>query len=552
MALSRRSNQIFLNLPMNIDEMLDKKHIVRKILDDVESLDLSCLEQEYSNIGRPGVVIVNMFAMILYGYTQNIVSTRGLEKACEENISFMWLMEMKKPDHSTIHKFQTLIAKHESNIMQEQVKLLLKKKLIDLSSVSIDGTKIKSVANKYTNVYLGSIGYHEKNMEAKIIDLMVNAFEGSNGFKFDDEISFDIPETINNIITKPNPNNKNYTNSKSINRNYISRLSFDDYITLINWLVTLTPIQINSINSVKTLYKEIDGFVLRKMKYMSQREILGERNSYSKTDNDASFMKMKDDSFDSKELSPGYNVQCASSSGYIVGMTVSNEVSDTRQLMNVVSKLEDTNAIKDTTVVLADAGYGSLENYNLLEEKNYNHLIPYMSQRFEHKKKYLNNPFTNEKFEITKHEYAICPNNVKLEFVETKVNKSKSGFKTFKDIYRTNKCGKCPFVNECNKGRDTKIIYVDETWANKKCEIHAKFQEEENIELYKQRIFVEHNFGQLKHNRKIQRFRNFGIKMNTGICVTAAIAINILREYNSILSTNIAIMIKIEKKNMKC
>lgn len=551
MALSKRSNQILLNIPMNVNDMIKDEHIVRKILEDVESLDLSCLESEYSRIGRPGVVIENMFSMILYGYTQSIISTRALEKACQENITFMWLMEGKQPDHSTIHKFQTMIAKHESRIMQEQVKLLLKKGLIDLSTISIDGTKIKSRANKYTNVYRGTVGYHEKNMETKLIDLIVNAFEGTNGLTSDVEPTFDIPTAINDMITKPNPNNKNYTNNKSINRNYIARLSINDYIVLIQWLKTLTPAQIEGNSMVRTLHKEIDGFFLRKLKYERQRETLGERNSYSKTDTDASFMRMKDDSFDSKILSPGYNVQCASSNGFIVGMTVSNEVSDTRQLMNVVDKLEETNAILDTSIILADAGYGSLENFQMLDERNYNHLIPYMNQRYEHKRKYLKNPFTNNKFKVTKGEFAICPNNEKLEYIETRINKSKSGFKTFKDIYRTNKCSSCPYVMDCNKGKSTKTIHIDEIWMDKKIEIYDKFQIKENAELYKLRTFVEHNFAQMKHNRKTERFRNYGIKMNTGICTITAFAINILREYNAILSANILNCLQNIKKNMK-
>ena len=533
MALAERSKQTFLNIPMDVEGTIESDHIVRKIIKDVTNLDLSPLKQEYNKMGRPGIPVENLFSLLLFGYTRGIYTTRKLEMACKENICFMYIMQGKKPDHSTIHKFQQLISRHESELMSSQVQLLLEKGLLDLSTISIDGTKIQSVANKYSNVYRGSIGYHEKNLENKIIDTVINAFNGNtSSATIEDYTVLELPSSIDSLINKPNPNSNKLTNSKSLNRKYIARLELDDYITLVEWLITLTPEEINSNKQIKTLYKEIDGFFLRKLKYLSQREILGDRNSYSKTDNDASFMRLKDDSFDSKILSPAYNMQLASSNGFIVGLTLTNQASDTRQLLPLIEKLETTSSIDESTIILADAGYGSMENYEILESKNLEHLIPYMTQRFEHKRKYLKNEFRNEKFIFHDKEYAICPNGEKLEYIDTRTTISPSGFTTNKDVYTTNKCSSCSFKDQCTKNGTSKTIYNDKKWNAKKIEIYEKTSLPENAELYKLRSIVEQNFGILKHNHKMSRFRNYGIKMNLGISTIAAIACNIQREYN--------------------
>lgn len=224
---------------------------------------------------------------------------------------------------------------------------------------------------------------------------------------------------------------------------------------------------ISNNNQLKLLIKKIDGYFLRKLKYVEQREILGDRNSYSKTDPDASFMRLKDDSFDSKVLSPAFNIQMATSNGYILNSTISNLASDTRQLEKMLDELENVKALSDESVILADPGYGSRENYEMLESRDQDSVIPHMTHRHESKRKYKNNPCTIEKFVITD-EHAICPRGERLEFVRENVTVSPSGFKTIKRIFEKVGCSNCPLADQCTKGKDKKQFIMTKSGLKEK------------------------------------------------------------------------------------
>jgi hypothetical protein len=307
---------------------------------------------------------------------------RMMEKACKENICFMWIMGMETPNHASINNFQHRVASVQEDIMREQIKLLVSEGELSKRFISIDGTKVQSKANKYTNVYRGTVGYHERNMEDKIYELLT-------------ETETDlIPNNISEMLKIEDISKVRYINSKSQNKKYEPRLSIEDILEIVKWLLTLEQEDIDSNKQLKLLASKIDGYFLRKLKYVEQREILEDRNSYSKTDHDASFMRLKDDSFDSKVLSPAYNIQMATSNGYILNSTTSNLASDTRQLKKMIDELEKVKAIDDNTVILADPGYGSRENFEMLERMEQDYVIPYMNHRHESKRKYKNNPCT--------------------------------------------------------------------------------------------------------------------------------------------------------------
>jgi len=528
----------FLELPMSLETFVPEDSLAREILEFISLFDLQSIEETYSsNNGRKGYNIYSMFAMIIYSYSQGIYSTRAMERQCKQNVIFMWIMEFKTPDHSTIHRFQQRIVGKEKKLSAEQIKILLKKELIDLSNISIDGTKIKSVANKYTNVYRGTVGFHERNLEEKIATAINKASVAVQNIELDnydeapENSSIDIPDNIKKISEINFYVNSNKP-SKNMNKKYNPQITIDEIIIIVKWLITLDYEEVKKHKDIKFLYDEIDNIFLRKCKYIKQRAILGDRNSYSKTDEDACFMRMKNDSFDSKILSPGYNVHQGNSNGFILYFGVSNVSADTRQLPKFVELLEEIGAIKNDSIILADAGYGSLENYRHLQARNIKYLIPYMNQRFETKRKFINNPIGKDKFLFVDKKHAICPANQILEYTHSSYPISVNGFITEKDHYISRDCEGCKFVKQCSKNGKTRTITNDIAWEKEKRKQKLIFSEKENLSMYKKRTIVEQGFAIVKFNNKLERFRNYGIQMNMVILQLLAISCNIKRIHN--------------------
>lgn len=557
--LDNKPKQMTLEIPMNLDRMIPDNHIARTIVEYVKLLDLSSIEEKYSsNFGRKSYPVSYMLSMVLYGYTCGIYSTRALEEACKYNIVFMWIMNLAAPDHATIHRFQQRIIGTEDDLSKEETSILLKNKFIDLKNISIDGTKIRSVANKYTNVYRGTVGYHERKMEEKISKAIKNAIEATeskvyeNNADDDDDIDpsstssgsfneksasqstksninkIEIPEEIKAIMEIVICDNE--LPSKKRNKEYEPQISMEQIFNIIYWLLSFDENEIKQTKEFKELYKMMDDVFLRKAKYISQREKLGSRNSYSKTDEDASFMQLKEDSMQNSELNPAYNVQQANCNGFFMGFTVSNEVSDTRQLQKVIEFLEYTNAIIDGTTILADAGYGSNENYQMLIEKKIDHLIPYMTQKYEQRRKYLNNPVNRDKFFVMKEkEIVMCPAKQVMEYTHTAKTISPSGFASYKDVYKCTDCSGCKYVELCSKNKQARNIMFDTNWEYQKRRVRQLFSIKENLKQYKERFLVEQGFARIKYNKKLSRFRNYGIKMNMAILTLIGMSCNVQR-----------------------
>jgi transposase len=92
-----------------VDILIPKNDSVRLLSEIMDELDYSALYQDYSRKGRKTVVSPqNLFKIIVYGYMNNLYSSRAIEQACRRDINFMWLLEgAKVPDHNTIARFRS-------------------------------------------------------------------------------------------------------------------------------------------------------------------------------------------------------------------------------------------------------------------------------------------------------------------------------------------------------------------------------------------------------------------------------------------------------------
>ena len=204
-----------------------------------------------------------MIKILFYSYLNNIYSCRKIAHQLEENIYYMWLSGEATPNFRTINNFRSQKLKHKiQTLFSGLVKLMVEMGYVSLDTQYIDGTKIESASNRYTFVWRKSIEKHKEKLEVKV-----------------DSILRDIDACINaDMDLQDEPSEYSPIDSDELERK----------INLLNeQLDRLNKEQQRQVKQLK------DDVLPRLKKYESQVETLGERNSFSKTDPDATFMRMK-------------------------------------------------------------------------------------------------------------------------------------------------------------------------------------------------------------------------------------------------------------------
>ena len=349
--------------PYSFDDLISEKHPVRVVDQVVESINIQPLLKAYSKEGNPGYHPKMLLKVMIYAYMSNIYSSRKIELAIRENINFMWLTGMSTVDHNTINRFRSDKLKDSfKEIFKQVVMMLAEEGLISMKQIYTDGTKIEAQAGRYTFVWGKSIKTNKAKMLTQLEELWNYAQSISNDDDPDTEppqfkeISQEvIQKTVKQIDTKLSGNEKASKKSKAKLR-YIKQ------------------------NFEKNLRK-----------YEEQEAILGERNSYSKTDPDATFMRMKEDHMQNGQLKPGYNAQISTENQIIINYTLHQNPTDTKTLKPHLENLKETygeEILKKIENITADAGYGSEENYDYLEKEELTAYVKYNTFEKEQDKNY--------------------------------------------------------------------------------------------------------------------------------------------------------------------
>lgn len=306
---------------------------VRKLSAILEEMDFSKLLQVFSY--KTKVHPIRMFAIILYAYSRGIYSTRDIENACIENIKFRFLLQDSKlPDHSTISRFLNKIEEFLPELFEQFIKKIFEIENISTETIYIDGTKIEAYANRYSFVWKKSIKNYWNKLNVKIQSLV---FDFNEDFSFNFSSFFEVCHYLQNL-------NINFVYGRGKRK-----------------------------SKEQKYYELCIEYLEKYQKYSEHFQNLKERNSYSKTDIDATFMRMKDDYMRNGQLKPGYNLQIGVISEYICVYDIFSNPSDSKTLIPFLEKAKSLDLnIKN---VVADAGYESIDNYEYLEEKGYTSYI---------------------------------------------------------------------------------------------------------------------------------------------------------------------------------
>lgn len=498
------NDTIQLKLNFNIDVYVQDDVKLRLVKNVIERMDLSKLHQVYSHFGRkPKVNPLTMLQILIFCYSEGIFSSRDIEKSCKYDLRIKYLLEEQQaPDHSTINRFRQKITELTPDILNQMTNILVEENQIDLSSIYIDGTKIESNANRYTFVWRGSVEKFQEKLRVKIIKHL-----GLNENLTPEEVLSITTLVFNQLSRKCKHENIEFVYGKGKRKHKLQR----DYETFKDWKEKLEN-------------------------YQKHLEIMGEyRNSYSKTDHDATFMRLKDDHMRNGQLKAAYNVQLASASGFIIGENISHNPSDMYTLKPFVKELLDKYPNKLNRIV-ADAGYESEENYVFLDENNLSSYIKPSNYEKSKTRKYKKDMEFRESLKYDEIEDKYISLDGK-EFVRCKDRKSKknSGYVSTTKIY------KCFDWNI--DGQITKGIYISETFQKYREISLRNIMSKEGIdERINRSIQSEGAFSKIKDGLSYNRFHHTG-KLNVRSEINLlSIALNLNKLSSKIMKNNLEII----------
>lgn len=468
-------------LPPSLDELIPSTHVVRVVSSIIDRLDLSGILESYKGGGNSCFHPRMMLKILVYAYLNNIYSSRKIERQLTENIPFMWLSGWSRPDFRTINYFRGKRLKdHFDALFTQVVELLHSEGFVSLEVQYIDGTKIESVSNKYRFVWRGSVEKYDARLKEKTHRVLRQAEEAL-------EMEQEECDTPEQLSAEDFRQRTERIKERMANRKVPKKVR-------------------------KAVEKAEKESVSKMKEYERHLRVMGERNSYSKTDPDATFMRMKEDAMLNGQLKPGYNIQIATENQFITNYAVYQRPSDTLTLIPFMESFEKRYG-KQSGIVVADAGYGSEQNYEYLFTKG---IIPYVKYNMFHKeqkKRNKTNAFLPQNlFYNPEGNYYVCPMGQTLHFIRQEKQVSDAGYVSRVSVYRATRCKGCPLRGRCHKAKGEREIKVNHALNAYKEKIRTLLNSEEGIyHRGKRPVEPEAVFGDIKECGKFRRLRLKGI-----------------------------------------
>jgi len=484
--------------PPSLDELVAAGHPVRVVNEVLERVDITALLHQYKPGGTSSYHPRMLLKALVYAYINNIYSSRKIEEALEQNIYFMWLTGMSKPDHNTINRFRgQRLQKTLRPIFTQVVLLLCEEGLLSLKDLYTDGTKIEANANRYTFVWGNSIKTNREKIKQQLNELWQYAQKVAaselddtdpSGFeKIDSEKVTQTIATINDALK-----------DKPVSSKVRQKLRYAQK----NWPAALD-------------------------KYEAQEKVLGEqRGSYSKTDPDATFMRMKEDHMRNGQLKPGYNLQISTNNQYIASYSLHQTTTDTNTLIDHLTQHLKSFKQKPKAVT-ADAGYGSEQNYQWLEDKRITAYVKHIRfDRMQNGTIRAKNAFTTDQLEYdAQKDIYLCPIGEPMKNIGWHIEENRSGYAQVITSYQARNCEGCFLREICHQQEGNRIIEVNLNNNRLRQQAEKRLKSKRGIKKRKQRCFdTEPVFANIKHNHHFKRFMLRGIEkvsVETGLLALA-------------------------------
>jgi len=510
----------------------DPVYTLKKVL---EELNYSSLLARYSTKGRKSYNPIMMYAVLTYAGMRGARGVDRIVELCKRDIAFIWLTKGLKPKRDAFYDFikDKLTGEILDDLHYQFLRRLQKEGLITLEALFIDGTKIEANANRYTFVWRGSINYHLAgfldNIDALYTRYNTLLSEGGYDQKYSlGKMQMFVIEGMDRVreVIEKNRRRK-LTKHKKLSNNALIEIDHCSPLELQQLQTNLTKIANGEgltfragkgkrKSELQQLYEEIEACGERLLKYKECYEILGtDRNSYSKTDIAATFMRMKDDHMRNGQLKPAYNVQIAVENYFIIHSYISNDRTDYNTLIPVLEKHREAFHAYPKEVT-ADSGYSSEKNLLYLKEqdvKSYIKLQTHEKMKTRAYKKDIGKHYSMMYMVEDDTHYYRCHDGRRLDHIRTETSKQ-DGYTRTIEVYGCEDCSECEHKARClykyEEERDAaknKVMKVNENWEELKSESHANIQSEQGI-LNRQirSIQTEGHFGDIKENDNFRRF----------------------------------------------
>lgn len=462
-------------MPLELGLRIEKDAPVRLLSQICEELEYGQLEKAYTRSGRKLAASPrHLFKIVVFAYMNGIYSSRKIEEACRRDIHFMWLLEGRKaPDHNTIARLRReRLNGAMEDLFYQLVRKLKDKEEIAFGDVFVDGTKIEANANRYSFVWRKAVEKQSAKLEPRLAQHLerVQAAYGILGAT---------PEEALEQMEE------------------IGRRRGIDFVSGKGRRKT----------ALQKEYETLREYAQRRSKYTAYGATFQGRNSFSRTDTDATFMHMKEDHMRNGQLKPGYNLQIAVEAEYIVGMDLSAERSDVNTLIPLLERMHGRLGQRHGTVT-ADAGYESEENYAYLEENGQLCFIKPANYEKQKARKHQADKYLRENmpYDAAGDAYT-CPAGRRLPREGTKQRISGSGYVAELAVYACESCEGCAQKLLCTRAKSHRRMEVSQRFIAYRARTLRDIQTQRGILLRMNRsIQVEGAFRVLKEDYGFRRF----------------------------------------------
>lgn len=482
-------------LPPDISELVPEGSLARVVDMVVRSVDRSTLTALYPGGGSPAYDPQMMLKVILLAYASGIYSSRKIAQATRENVGFLWICGMRPLDHSTINRFRTeRIRPVFEEVFSEFISLLADMGLVTLDTYFLDGTKIEANANKFSFVWAKSNRRYQEQLKTRVhahLQAIDDMEEEEERLAPEDPSEID-SEAIAEAARKIN---------ERIRKKGVSKRPRDD--------------EGKALGHAKRMCE--GEWAERMARHEENAETLGSRGSFSKTDPGATFMRMKDDYMGNGQLKAAYNVQAGTEGQFIIDCTCHQRPADTACAIGHLEHAERTIGWLPGEIV-ADAGYGSEQNYRWLDGRGATAYVKHNELFRESKNgKWREDPMRPANWKYDDVLDALeCPDGRALRFRHLSHRKTDLGYVSETRVYRCGSCAGCALRDSCFRPKDpgaVKTVAVNPTLRRFKKRASFLLNTERGTKLRKQRsVDVETIFGDIKRNWHFERFLLRGLE----------------------------------------
>ena len=495
--------QLFLDLNISIPFEVTEHEAALMIL--LQNLDYSGFDLPKKKSGRPYALDpYTMVLIIIYARTQGRYSSRDVERLCRRDLFLLQILGGRNAaDHTTIDRF---IRRHQAAI--DGLFFQVAKRLDSLGElkkdvVYQDGTKVESKAGRYTFVWKKAT---TKNLAKLHNHIKALILEANRQFSWDLEVG-DYHSGLDALRGRLETTGKTLIPKRTGRGHHLT--------------------------DVQRLYRDASAYKEKLERYEDYLASMIGRNSMSKTDPDATFMRMKDDHMRNGQLKPAYNLQVLVDSGYIVGSLASADRTDYATMIPALEHMHKSLPWKYSKYC-ADSGYDCQQNYEYLEKQQIAAYIKPQGYEQSKKRKYRKDIGRKENMSYNADQDCfICSRAKKLELKYVRSRRNQYGYETTSHIYRcTRGCKSCPFRSACMKRSKApyKQIQVNHRLNDYHRQALALITSHEGTEIRVNRsIQAEGAFAQIKANWSFRRFLHSGIKGVHTEWLLMCLAINAVR-----------------------